>query len=329
VKKLSYLIGCVFALLGPVLSASGQSHVIGFYNVENLFDTVDDPLIDDHEFLPHGPNLWTEDRYKTKLNQISKVIAAMNVDIIGLSEIENRKVLEDLVTHPNLISKKYQIIHFDMGDARGIDVALLYRPTVFKPFLIKKFPVVDSSEPDFRTRDILWVKGLFNKDTLHVSVNHWPSRRGTGKEDKRLVAATTLRNAVDSVMTVNPKAKIVMLGDFNDDPSNRSIRKILLSENVQGQEVLFNTSEPTFKKGYGTLAYNGIWNLFDQVIISKGLFNGPIHYVPQSFTIYTNFDMQESSGKYRGFPKRTFVQGNYNPEGFSDHFPVFIVIAKD
>jgi predicted extracellular nuclease len=321
-----YLICAFLGALCPFYT-NAQSHVIAFYNVENLFDTIDHPLVIDEEFLPDGANKWSNVRYQQKLQNISKIIARMNPDIIGLCEIENRTVLEDLVKHPNLAGKRYQIAHIDMDDARGVDVALLYRPSVFKPFLIKKIAIKDPAEPAFKTRDILWVKGLFNKDTLHVAVNHWPSRRG-GKEDKRLIAATTLKHAVDSVLKKNPAANIVMMGDFNDDPANRSIKKILLAKNASGQEVLFNAAEPTFKKGYGTLGFNGAWNLFDQMIISHGLSTSKVKYVPQSFTIFKQPDMQEPAGKYRGFPRRTFVSGRYDPEGYSDHFPVFIVLAN-
>ncbi len=303
--------------------------LVGFYNLENLFDTVDDPKTIDEEFLPNGANAWTDERYAIKLANMSKVIAGFSPDILGVSEIENRKVLEDLVQHPNIASKRYQIVHFDMDDARGVDVALLYRASVFKPFSIKKLVIKNPKEPGFKTRDILWVKGLFLGDTLHVAVNHWPSRRG-GKEDARLLAARVLRKAVDSVLAINPNANIVMLGDFNDDPNNRSIKKILLaSDDAQKKGTLINTAEPTFKKGYGSLAFNGAWNLFDQVIISAALSDqAGIDYIPETFTIFAQRWMFVESGKYKGTPKRTFSGGVFNPEGYSDHFPVFILIKK-
>lgn len=302
---------------------------IGFYNIENLFDTDDDPNTIDEEFLPNGRNNWTTERYQQKLANMSKVLAAMSLDIVGLCEVENRKVLEDLVQHPNLIQHRYQILHFDMRDARGVDVALLYKPSVFKPFDTKIIQINDPNEPNFLTRDILWAKGLFLGDTLHFAVNHWPSRRG-GKEDKRLLAATVARAAVDSVLAINPKANIVFVGDFNDDPNNKSIKKIFLASDDKAKNgTLLNTSEATFKKGYGTLAYNGVWNLFDQIIISSALADDEgIDYIPDSFTIFAAKWMQETSGKYRGMPMRTFRGGNFNPEGYSDHFPVLIYIVK-
>jgi endonuclease/exonuclease/phosphatase family metal-dependent hydrolase len=303
--------------------------IVGFYNLENLFDTVDDPKTIDEEFLPNGTNQWTEERYAIKLTNMSKVISGFAPDILGVGEIENRKVLEDLTKQPGIAAKRYQIVHFDMNDDRGVDVALLYRATVFKPFSIKKLVIKVPDEPGFKTRDILWVKGLFLGDTLHVAVNHWPSRRG-GKEDGRLAAAGVLRKAVDSVLAINPKANIVMLGDFNDDPNNRSIRKILLaSDDDQKKNTLVNAAEPTFKKGYGTLAFNGAWNLFDQIIISSALTNQTgVDYVPESFTIYALREMIVPNGKYKGTPNRTFSGGVFNPGGYSDHFPTFILLKS-
>jgi endonuclease/exonuclease/phosphatase family metal-dependent hydrolase len=332
VKKTAVLL--FILLLNVTLSFAQQASapsqaIVGFYNLENLFDTLDDPKTIDEEFLPNGTNTWTEERYALKLANMSKVIAGFAPDILGVSEIENRKVLEDLVQHPNIASGRYQIIHFDMDDARGVDVALLYRASVFKPFSIKKLAIKKPDEPDFRTRDILWVKGLCLGDTLHVAVNHWPSRRG-GKEDARLIAARVLRSAVDSVLAINPKANIVMLGDFNDDPNNRSIKKILLaSDNDQKKNTLVNAAEPTFKKGYGSLAFNGAWNLFDQVIISAALNDHTgVDYTPETFTVFAQRWMFVESGKYKGTPSRTFSNGVFNPGGYSDHFPVFIQLKK-
>lgn len=316
--------------LSVAQKANGPSQaIVGFYNLENLFDTFDDPKTIDEEFLPNGVNNWTEERYAIKLANMSKVIAEFYPDILGVSELENRKVLEDLVKHPTIAAKRYQIIHFDMDDARGVDVAMLYRASVFKPFSIKKLAIRKPDEPDFKTRDILWVKGLCLGDTLHVAVNHWPSRRG-GKEDARLIAAQVLRKAIDSVLAINPKANIVMLGDFNDDPNNRSIKKILMAnDDDQKKNTLVNAAEPTFKKGYGSLAFNGAWNLFDQVIISASLNDHTgVDYVPETFTVFAQRWMFVETGKYKGTPQRTFSNGVFNSEGYSDHFPVFILLKK-
>jgi len=305
-----------------------QTYTIGFYNVENLFDTVDDPLIDDSDFLPTGKNQWTKEKYFIKLQNISAVLKEINADIMGLAEVENRKVLEDLVAHPNVASKRYQIIHFDMDDGRGIDVALLYRSSVFKPITIVRLPIRDENDKNFKTRDILWVKGIFSSDTLHVVVNHWPSRSGGGKEDKRMLSSSILKKAVDSVCRINPSSKIIITGDFNDDPTNKSIKKLIGINNGKNKSLLTNISEPSFLSGKGSLYYNESWNLFDQVIISKSLLNNSISYLPESFSIYFNADMKVMKGKNAGAPRRSFRSNQFDKKGYSDHFPVLIKIKK-
>lgn len=320
----------IITLTNPLSPVWAQERTIGFYNVENLFDIINNEKINDEEFLPGGRNQWDEEKYANKLNKISSVFAAMNLDIAGVSEVENRKVMEDLVTHPNLIRSHYQIIHFNSTDYRGIDVALIYKPSVFRPFSTAMLPVKDPSESDFRTRDILLVKGLMDSDTLTIFVSHWPSRRG-GKEDKRILAAHVLRNAVDSLLRLNPKANIVCVGDFNDDPTDKSIKKVLNAvgkiDKLEGN-ALFNTSSSTYKKGYGTGVYNGAWNLFDQIIISKNLAlpaNEGLHYAMESFTIFAPKWMQVQAGSHAGSPLRNFSYGVYQ-NGYSDHYPVYIKI---
>lgn len=320
--------------LTPSFSQQKAAGTIGFYNLENLFDTVDDPTINDEEYLPEGGNKWNEDKYQSKIANMSKVIADMayGVDILGVCEIENRKVLEDLVNSPKLKTKNYQIIHFDSPDRRGVDVALIYRKSAFTPFAIKKINFDNPEDPNFKTRDILWVKGLYLGDTLHVAVNHWPSRRG-GKETKRLIAAQILRDNVDSVQRINPNAKIVLMGDFNDDPTNKSIKKILQASSknkLESPEILFNASGKTFKKGYGTLTYRGAWNLFDQIIISQSLMknnSSNFFYVPDSFNIFAADYMRDAKGDNKNAPLRTHSRGVYK-NGYSDHYPVFIIIGK-
>ena len=328
----------LFSLLVTVANHSiAQEKPIGtlaFYNLENLFDTEDDPEIDDEEYLVEGDRQWTEERYQNKLNNMSRVIADManGPDILGVSEVENRKVLEDLIQTDRLKMKRYQIIHFNSPDHRGIDVALIYKQGIFTPFDVRTIKFNDPNDPEFKTRDILWVKGLYNKDTLHVAVNHWPSRRG-GKEDKRIIAAEILRRSIDSVQNINPEAKIVLMGDFNDDPSNKSVKKVLLAddkENKLEKGMMFNASGSTFKQGYGTLYYRGAWNLFDQIIISQSLLKDKAtnyHYIPDSFRVVASDYMQVPKGDDKGAPLRTFSYGVYK-NGFSDHYPSIIFIGK-
>lgn len=317
-----------------VLLAQGQpvGH-IAFYNVENLFDIDDDPVTSDDDFTPAGELHWDTLKYADKLKNIASVFSSMSApDIIGLSEIENRKVLEALVSESKMARYKYQIIHFDSPDRRGIDVALLYRQNRFTPFFSQNIAFNDPSDPDFKTRDILHVKGLYHGDTLNVLVNHWPSRRG-GKEDKRIMAAQMLRKTVDGLLADNPNAKIIIMGDLNDDPSNKSVRKNLLAhDKLKKLEPgnLFNTSSKTFKQGYGTLFYRGTWNLFDQIIISQSMLSGKSDtwfYKPDSFRVFAPEWMRVKDGDYAGAPFRTFVSGKYQ-NGFSDHYPVFIEISK-
>ncbi|MEQ8926595.1 MAG: endonuclease/exonuclease/phosphatase family protein [Fulvivirga sp.] len=330
-----FLVASLFIVLlcTNLLAQDTPIGTIGFYNLENLFDTEDDPEINDEEYLPTGEREWTEERYQSKLENMSRVIAdmAFGPDIVGLCEVENRKVIEDLIQTDHLKLKRYQIVHFNSPDARGIDVALIYKQGRFTPFDVRSIRFKDPADKDFRTRDILWVKGLFNGDTLHVAVNHWPSRRG-GKEDKRLIAAEILRKAVDSVQNINPEAKIVLMGDFNDDPSNKSVKKVLMADNKEKKlenGMLYNASGDTFKDGLGTLFYRGAWNLFDQIIISQSLLKGQAtnyYYIPNSFKVFAGEYMRETKGQNQGAPFRTFSYGVYQ-NGFSDHYPSIIFIG--
>ena len=333
-KKIRYVISLCLLIQVHCQAQVSPIGTVGFYNVENFFDTIDDPETIDEEYLADGSGKWTEERYQNKLHNMSKVIADMadGVDILGLSEVENRGVLEDLVQSPNLKSKRYQIVHFNSPDRRGIDVALIYRQEVFLPFAIGNIPVHDPADENFKTRNILWVKGLYHGDTLHVAVNHWPSRRG-GKEDKRILAAQTLRNVVDSVTNIYSNAKIVLLGDFNDDPSNRSVKKVLYaSSKISNDEprMLFNASAKTFRKGSGTLFYRGAWNLFDQIIISQSLMENNAEkyfYIKDSFRVFAAKYMQQGADENQGVPLRTFSRGVYK-DGYSDHYPTLIFIGK-
>ena len=306
---------------------------IAFYNVENLFDTVDSPDTEDSEFTPTGKNEWTVERYGEKLANMAKVLSqvANGADIIGLAEVENLSVLIDLVAQPALEKMDYQIIHQDSPDYRGIDVGLLYRPGRFKILNYRAIPFPQTEETNFRTRDILHVTGLYLGDTLHVFVNHWPSRRG-GKADKRILAGQQLRKEVEVLLNKNPQAKIVVMGDLNDDPINKSVKKELRAvtdiDDLENGD-LFNTSAPTFRKGYGTLMYKGTWNLFDQIIVSQGLLSGNagIQYQPESFSVFGPDFMRVKTGQFAGGPLRTFSFGVYQG-GYSDHFPTYILIQK-
>jgi len=315
---------------------------IGFYNVENLFDTIDDPKIRDDDFTPEGSLTWTTAKYIKKLDNLSEVLADIATDInpdglalVGLAEIENRQVLEDLVSTEKLAKRQYQIEHYDSPDFRGIDVALLYNPRYFRSLESRAIPV-PLKNLDGRpliSREILYVKGILDGDTIHVMVNHWPSRRGGEAATRHLRngCAAINRAVADSLRMDNPMAKIIIMGDLNDDPDNESIAQILGGKrkiDKVGQNDLYNPFYDFYKKGIGTLAYQDAWSLFDQILISKGLtVKRENKYSFMRAGIYNRPYLQQKSGRFKGYPFRTF-DGDYFMGGYSDHFPVYILLKK-
>jgi len=259
-----------------------QIATIAFYNVENLFDTEDNPETFDDDRTPTGKDVWTEDKYQKKIEHISRVLSEIGSDvnseppaIIGLCEIENRKVLEDLIAHPNLSQYNYGIIHFDSPDERGVDVALLYRMRQFLPLEAKnrRLIIYEADKPSKRdyTRDHLVVTGLLNNEEIHFIVNHWPSRGGGEAKSayKREKAASLNKRIIDSLVKINPEARIVSMGDFNDDPTNNSFKKILKTEADKkklSENSLYNPMESMLKMGKGSLAYRDSWNLLTRFI---------------------------------------------------------------
>ena len=313
---------------------------VGFYNVENLFDTENDTLINDEEFLPDGTKAWTEDKYLEKQQNMAYVISQIGINdvksglsILGLSEIENRKVLEDLVAQDVIKDRNYQIVHFNSPDNRGIDVALLYNPLHFKVLHAHPFRVdnttVGSSRP---TRDILYVKGLLETDTLHVLVNHWPSKGGGAITDRfRDNAARINRMITDSIYTYDVNAKILIMGDLNADPTEKCIKSYLRAAgNTRDARKtrLFNPYEEMYRRGVGSNAYRDNWSLFDQIIISEPLTrkNEKGYHFFKAFVFNKNFLIQPS-GQYKGYPFRTFSGDTYQG-GYSDHFPSYLYMIK-
>lgn len=317
---------------------------IGFYNLENLFDTIVDPdttkILQD-EFTPEGKNAWTGERYRTKLDKLAEVISQIGTDItpdglavLGVSEIENREVLEDLVKTEKLKKFGYEIVHFHSPDRRGIDVGLLYQPKYFQVTSTSSIPLVDPENPRFITRDQLLVSGLLDGEEFHFVVAHWPSRRGGQKRSapRRNFAGQVGRSIVDSIMQVNPKAKIIYMGDLNDDPKDESVRKHLRSgkkpENLEPGE-LYNPMAKLFDKGIGTLAWRDTWNLFDQLIMTQEVLNhdskGFWHYRTK---VFNKPFLKTPSGNFAGYPFRTFAGGRYQG-GYSDHFPVYTILVKE
>ncbi|HLP12596.1 MAG TPA: hypothetical protein VK177_11740 [Flavobacteriales bacterium] len=313
---------------------------IGFWNVENLYDTIDGPN-DDAEFLPEGGNQWRAPRYKTKIDHLSEVISQMGTEVtpdgvavLGLCEIETKGVLEDLVAAPKLKSRNYKIVHFDSPDKRGVDVALLYNPNYFKVTASKKFRVIlpyDSTHP---TRDILLVSGMFDGELMHFFVNHWPSRSGGEARSApgRIAAARICRKAIDSLLAIDANAKIMLMGDLNDDPNNESVKTVLRAREKKEKMKtgdMFNASYENFKKGIGTLAYQDTWNLFDQMIFSPGFVNDNNKtYTFSKYKIFNKPFVREDYGNFKGYPFRTYAGGAYRG-GYSDHFAVYSFLMKE
>lgn len=314
---------------------------LGFYNLENLFDTVDDTLINDEEFLPQGARAWTDERYQEKLANMAYVISQIGIQdvksglsFLGVSEIENRKVLEDLVIQPTLKERNYQIIHYDSPDARGVDVGFLYNPKHFIPLMSRPVPLINFENGRRRyTRDVLYVKGLLDDDTVHVMVNHWPSRGGGPiTANHRNNGAILCRNIVDSLINIVPDAKIFVMGDLNDDPTDASIKSYLRAvDDIRdvNKTGMFNPYEDMFRRGQGSNAYRDAWSLFDQIIISKGVAGKKakgFRYFKAN--IFNKQFLVQPTGQYKDYPFRTFSGDSYQ-SGYSDHFPSYLYLIKE
>jgi predicted extracellular nuclease len=304
-----------------------------FYNVENIFDTIDDPAINDAEFLPASKSEWNTKKFNHKIENIARVIASMDTtdypDMLGLAEIENREVLQVLVNHPYITDAKYSMIHYPDHDDRGIEVAFLYRPEFFRPVTSVTLDYHVDSIANANPRHILYVKGVVaSKDTLHIFINHWMSRFGGQKETiwGRNSAGIFLRKVADSLMTIDPNANIIIAGDLNDNPDDASLTQYLKALPHNNEVLpgnLYNLAYKPFKEGKGTLYYKS-WDFFDQIIVSPSLLNsvsgrlksGDIEIVDRDWMLYTS-----KSGEKR--PNRTYSGGKYFG-GYSDHLPVMI-----
>ena len=350
-----FLIVAGIAVFGGNDAGKKRNYVIGFYNLENLFDTYDDPVKNDEEFLPEGKNQWTDVKYRKKLHNMATVIRSMAQTngrfhtILGVSEIENRLVLEDLVSQPEIASANYQIVHYDGPDARGVDVALLYRPDNFKlidsesiPFDFNsgtiEFAMNEEEQKNFKTRDILMVHGLLDGEEFAVYVAHLPSRIGGKGWDLRSRGAEIIYSHAMQMEKRYPGIKIVVMGDMNDNPTDRSMAEFMHGREKPeqvGKEDFFSPFLSMLKAGYGSLAYQGVWNIYDIILVNEALLNAPDGGVKirpvgkKGFygVIFKKPFMITQSGQYKGTPFRTFSSGAFIG-GYSDHFPTYIVLEK-
>ena len=350
IKKKKYFASFLFLLTFctqfPYCQTSPfKIRTISFYNVENLFDTINDPDTFDDDFTRKGKYNYTSKVYWKKIENIGMVISQIGYEktmsspvIIGLAEVENRSVLEDLVNSKNLRNEQYNIIHFDSPDRRGIDVALLYKEKVFYPIDQKAFEVRlwDEAGNRIYTRDQLLVRGFLDDELIHIIVNHWPSRRGgeIRSGSKREKSAFVTQQIIESIKDEYLNAKIIIMGDFNDDPINNSLKNGLNSVGeLKTSQInsLYNPMETMFVKGLNTLGYRDGLNLFDQILLSFDCISLNNSYQTYKFYkagIFNPKYLITQKGKYIGYPFRTF-QGNTFIGGYSDHFPVYIYLIKE
>ncbi|MDB0040745.1 endonuclease [Algibacter sp.] len=306
---------------------------IAFYNLENLFDLEDDPNTHDNDFLSRSEKKWTPKRYKNKLRKLGFAISNIGKKetgkhpaIVGLAEVENAKAIEDLIASKHLETINYGYVHYDSLDERGIDVALLYDSDAFEVEHSESFRVHltrDDGETDY-TRDILLVSGLLDGEQIHILANHWSSRREGAKETehKRFAAADKVIEIINNLNIKYSNPKIVVIGDFNDDPSSNSIKRMVSSLG------LFNPMEVLHTYSRGTTTYNFQWNLFDQILFSTNFFEAtPDTLSFDKANIFDNDFLKLLKGRYKGKPFRTYVGPKYKG-GYSDHFPVYTIFKK-
>ena len=319
-------------------------HTLAFYNLENLFDTINDPI----KFDDYSPIMELKtnrgEAYRRKITNMARVIAEIGKDvthntpaILGVCEVENKDVLEDIVNDSTLLEKNYGIVHYDSPDSRGIDVALLYQKSLFTPISSSahELKIYDTqTQKRITTRDQLLVSGKLEGDLIHIIVNHWPSRRGgeARSRPKRVAAAQLNKRILDSLQAQDPYAKVIIMGDLNDDPTNPSVKNVLKAKRKRKKvdfKGLYNPFEKFYRDGLGTTAYRDNWSLFDQIIVSKTLLEKDYtSFRYYQAGIFNKNYLITPKGKYKGYPFRSWNDSGFS-NGFSDHFPVYIYLIKE
>ena len=319
-------------------------HTLAFYNLENLFDTINDPI----KFDDYSPIMELKtnrgEAYRRKITNMARVIAEIGKDvthntpaILGVCEVENKDVLEDIVNDSTLLEKNYGIVHYDSPDSRGIDVALLYQKSLFMPISSSahELKIYDTqTQKQITTRDQLLVSGKLEGDLIHIIVNHWPSRRGgeARSRPKRVAAAQLNKRILDSLQAQDPYAKVIIMGDLNDDPTNPSVKNVLKAKRKRKKvdfKGLYNPFEKFYRDGLGTTAYRDNWSLFDQIIVSKTLLEKDYtSFRYYQAGIFNKNYLITPKGKYKGYPFRSWNDSGFS-NGFSDHFPVYIYLIKE
>jgi len=334
---LSSLLGCSRL---PTVTTKAKLHTIAFYNTEDLFDTKDDPKTNDDAYTPTGAKTWTEERYETKLKHIANVVGGIGGEngpaVIGLSEVENKQVLEELVNTAPLRKLKLNIIHHDSPDAQGLDVALLYQPKHFKPTNTQTIEI-DYKEKGFASPDILQVNGELRGELVTFYVVQWPSpmvnRAGKANDSRLRAAATSLRQQINKQQAADENIKIIVLGDFAAEPRAAVMQDDLKASgrpDPSYKEELFNTHYLPFVNNFGSYGSRAQLEMPDQVLISKSLLNGEtgLQYVRGSASVYDPEESKYLYGRYKDTPIRTYSENLYIG-GYSDHFPVYIQVRRE
>lgn len=341
--RLLYLL---FLLLLPsILWAQKQQYQIApvaFYNLENFFNPEDNPDTNDDDFTPNGANRYTEAIFAQKAENMAKVIAQLGTDlspdgaaIIGVCEVEDDRALKKLLSQTVLQQRGYKFIRINGPDKRGINVALIYSPKYFKLLSAQSHNISLAHVGGGITRDVLVAKGVLQGDTVFVMVNHWPSRGGgaAASSPKRQAAAAVNKRIIDSISTALPNAKIILMGDLNDDPTDISVAKVLGATGRKDKAIqtgnMYNPWLRYYERGVGTLSYNDKWNLFDQIIISPAwLSSNTGHWQYYQSRVFDKDFLKSSSGKYKAYPHRSY-SGKKWINGYSDHFPTVLYFIKD
>lgn len=345
-KRVFMVIGALMLLYG-VTSAQERKfgmYAVGFYNLENLFDTIHDDGKNDYEYLPNGAMKWSAMKYVAKLKNMATVLSEMGTDklpnigasVIGVSEVENARVLTDLVNQPPLKERGMQFVHIEGPDLRGVDCALLYNPRFFTPEKSFLQPYVyEPKDSTNRTRGFLTIQGKMAGDDVTFIVCHWPSRFATSYYRER--AGMQVRQLKDSILVANPSMKVMVMGDMNDDPMDKSMAEALGAKRdmkkVSETEMFNPWWNVLVKEGRGTLMYDGKWNLFDQIVLSSNLLNpnGEKDYSTLKYfknEIFMRNYLFQTEGKYKGNTKRTHAGGVWL-DGYSDHLPVIVYLLKE
>ncbi len=348
-NTLVFLLAAIFSTLASLPEGNAQQQkrrdnltrvAIGFYNLENLFDTINDPHKNDDQFTIDGSYQWTGERYWEKQERLAEVIARMAQEltpegpvVLGLCEVENHHVLVDLARQPAIKDRQYMVVHHEGPDRRSIDVALMYQPQYFNYLSSKPYYTTVGDDGSVRTRDHLLVTGELLGERMHFIVAHWPSRYGGQEQSapRRMDASKVARHIVDSILDAEPRAKIMMMGDLNDDPADPSVKEGLntvAQKKGQSNQELFNPFEQIHEQGRGTLSYRGNWNLFDQILLTRELTrNNRRKFTFMEAEVFDRDFLREPSGRYKGTPFRSYGGGNYLG-GYSDHFPVYIFLQR-